>query len=262
MLVLASLLFPGALADVAVCNGVALSDTVPAPGAEGVPLDVRIGIVFDANTCASSNFERVVLKLAEDESKVATETTGLDDLDATHLAEVFPTADLLPDTAYVLELDPIEGAGELVSVGFTTGTTLVEGLTGEPTLSVQYAQYNRSRRVPSEIEMSWSVKAAQDPDTLSVLQIKDSVVDRGIQSFAVPETGATERTLFWRDGERPDEVCPQVRQIDGTGVATEWSEPVCVNVAGGCGGCATGDGAGAGIVGMVAALGMLARRRR
>ncbi|MDP2306155.1 MAG: Ig-like domain-containing protein [Pseudomonadota bacterium] len=258
MLLLASLLVPTAIAEPLppACSMIALSDTVPAPGAVDVPLDARPAVVF-SDGCFGGDGWLVALTLAEDASEVAIVTAGLDDLATTLLVEVFPAEDLIPDTAYVLELTPDDGAGELVSVGFTTGTELVVGLTGEPVLSVQYAQYAAK---DGEIEVSWSVKAATDPDVLSVLQLRDAEGDRGIQSFVVPASGATERTLIWRDPVRPTEVCPQVRQIDGAGVATEWSEPVCTQVAG-CGGCAAGEGAGVGIFGVVAGLGMLVRRR-
>jgi MYXO-CTERM domain-containing protein len=254
LLLLASLFVTAAHAEPAYCGAIDIADTVPPPGAEGVPLDARPAIVF-ADGCRDARWG-VRLTLAEDGTEVPTVITGLDDLATTLLVEVFPAEDLLPETAYALELTPDDGAGELVSVGFITGATLVEGLTGEPTLSVQYAQYGGKANV---IEMSWSAKAAADPDMLSVLQLRDDALDRGIQSFAVPATGATERTLLWRDSTRPDEVCPQVRQIDGAGVATEWSEPVCTAVSG-CG-CASTSGTGAGIVGIVVALGLLVRRR-
>lgn len=250
------LLVPAAAAYtlLADCSPMAVSDTVPPPNGLEVPLDARPAVTF-FDGCGGGGAWQAVLTLTEDGSVIPSVTTGLDDLTLTFLAEVFPDEELLPETEYTLQLTP-EG-GEMVSVGFTTGLTYVEGLTGTPVLTVSTTRHDARERA---LSVSWSVKAAADPDVLSVLQLRDAEVDRGIQSFVVPASGATERTLTWEEPDRPAEVCPQVRQIDGAGVATAWSEPVCTAVSA-CG-CAAGQGPWAGLVGILAALGMMLRRTR
>ncbi|MDP2313882.1 MAG: hypothetical protein Q8P41_13325 [Pseudomonadota bacterium] len=232
------------------CSGnFAVADAVPGPGAPEVPFDARPAITFDGDECRGGLSWTPTLRRTDDETEVPLEATT--DLAGTHLLELFPVGALDPDTAYTVSLTPID-SGEVVEFGFTTGLGEVAGLAGEPQLTVDSVSFAKR----TGITLTWTAKGATDPDGLSILQIQDASAERPIHSFVVPGTGSMEQTVVWTYTDRPAEVCPQVRQLDGTGLATEWTEPTCAKV----GGCSTTGESRAG-VGIVAMAMLLARRR-
>ncbi len=241
------------------CNGLDIVDTVPSNGATDVPVDVRVAVVFGEGGCVPALGTEVTLADADGTAIPVALGPGSDDPDGTWLIELVTDEAFVPETSYVVTMTP-PFSGEVSQMGFTTGTGTVVGLTGTPSLRVEETRWE------SESERSWgglvsldlAIEPAEDPDGLSVVQVKDADRDdHGVQSFRVPASGAKHVTVSWIDGRRPDEVCPQVRQIDGKGVATEWSEPACADVPG----CSTASGPpalGLALLGMLTAA---ARRR-
>lgn len=235
-----------------VCAGFEVADTVPRPGAVDVPVDVRPAVTFTEGCIGPSAWEASLLR-DEDGAEVTVASAPHAELAESFLFEIFPEAALDPMTAYTLTVSAFEG--ESVEVGFTTGTGTVAGLTAAPTVSVESAGWDRGA---GELIVALRATPAADPDALSVLQVKDEAINRGVQSFVVPATGDVAATVVWKDSRKPDEVCPQVRQIDGAGVATDWSTPDCVPVST-CG-CATTTPT-AGVLGVALVLAMAIRRR-
>jgi hypothetical protein len=239
------------------CNGVVLADTVPSAGATGVPVDTRVAIVFGAGGCASARGWAASLADPAGNAVRLEEGPGSEIPDDTWLIELFADEPLAAETEYVLTMTPPD-AGEVAEMGFTTGSGMVAGLTGAPALRVEDARWagESDRSYAGLVSLDLVVEPAEDPDGLSVIQVRDADRDRGIQSFRVPAAGSMGVTVDWADGRRPAEVCPQVRQIDGAGVTTAWSEPECSSVPL-CGTASGAPGLGLVLVGMLAA----ARRR-
>ncbi|MES2640697.1 MAG: Ig-like domain-containing protein [Myxococcota bacterium] len=241
-----------------VCGaGLGVTGMVPSPGAEDVPVDLRPAITF-GSTCGQPGAWSASLVGVSDGAEVGVASADDIALGQTHLLELFPDAPLEPDTAYTFALVP--ELGEALSFGFTTGTHTVAGLTGAPTLTLESARFTPWRGGwPSTLEVTIQAAPATDPDALSVLQVKDANGDLAIDAFVAPTSGAAARLLTWTDVDDPGEVCLQVRQIDGVGVATDWSAPDCVKVPP-CG-CSTG-GAFTGGLGLLLAPLVLLRRSR
>ncbi|MDP2313883.1 MAG: hypothetical protein Q8P41_13330 [Pseudomonadota bacterium] len=228
-----------------------VADAVPGPGAAEVPFDARPAITFVDGTCSGGLEWAVGVARTADEADVpVTSESALAD---THLLELFPEEPFEPDTAYTITLTPLD-SGELVELGFTTGTGEVAGLTGAPQLTPGSATFDKRA---GTLTFTWTAKGAADPDGLSILQVRDANVHRSIHSFVVPGTGSMGQAVEWEDSIKPDEVCAQVRQIDGTGAATEWSEPVCTDLVGGCSTTGTNGGG----VALIVAAALLSRRR-
>ncbi|MES2644920.1 MAG: Ig-like domain-containing protein [Myxococcota bacterium] len=235
-----------------VCNGFDVTDTVPMTGAENVPVDARPAVTF-APGCSGATDWSAVLARTEDSVGIAFATGLQDELDLSRLLEVFPEADLDPTTGYTLTLSSFEG--EAITAGFTTGTGRVAGLDGAPTVTVERTTSDRAN---GALTVDLLVTPAADPDGLSILQVKDGALNRGVQSFVVPPTGDMTFPIVWGNSDQPDEVCPQVRQLDGAGVPTEWSTEACVAVAA-CGCASTSPSAG--LLGLALALALTIRRR-
>jgi MYXO-CTERM domain-containing protein len=234
-------------------NGLAVTDTVPGSGAADVPVDVRPAVTFGPSCGALQGW---TITLADaDGAEVASTSADVSTVFETNLVELFPEADLAPLSGYSLTITPDDS--EAVTLGFTTGETTVAGLTGAPTVTAKPAIYDDKTR---GLSVELRIVPATDPDQLSVLQVRDADGTLPIQSFVLPGTGEVERTVAWVDLDEPGELCLEVRQFDGAGVATEWASAECVAVGAGCG-CASG-GAGAGLLGLLVAPLLLLRRRR
>lgn len=225
-------LVSGAWAKVS-CGGLSLVGTVPSDAVD-VPVDVRLAGIY-AGDCpyfsplslVLADADGVELALVEEDEDVVAET-GLLTL----------AYDLDPDTTYQL--------GDTWSiVTFTTGTGTVVGLDGVPTLDTVEAIRGQASSAPP-VSISVTATPANDPDELSILQLRNGA-DSSITSVRVTSSVVT-ASLSVSD---TSEVCPQIRQLDGTGAATGWSEPVCVPVTGS--GCSSA-GANAGALAVLAAL--------
>ncbi|MES2644921.1 MAG: hypothetical protein V4850_35875 [Myxococcota bacterium] len=208
------------------CSGGSVTDTVPAPGATGVPIDIRLAaLVIDAG-CLTGVDWAFTLTRADSGALVAEATAAESELVATGLGELFPPV-LDPLTAYVFT---VEQDFLVAEVGFTTGEGLVAGVDGVPILTDVAAQWQREDetvRVRGGTSVTWNATPAADPDGLSILQIPDDATERD-HATHLAETGSG--WMFWAGDSRPAQVCPKVRQIDGKGVATAFSAPVCVDV--------------------------------
>lgn len=214
------------------CEGPRVTGTVPSAGATAVPIDVRLAAVFDDDGCQKGAGWTLTLTRADDGTVVAESAAGEEQVVETALLELFPPV-LAPTTEYVLAIAS-EFDGVVVEVGFTTGEGLVVGLDGAPVLTEAVADWQRMGPSPGTggvITLEWSAQPVADPDSLSLLQLVDGAMERD------PDTrlaGNVPASTSWQSTRRPDDVCPKVRQIDGKGVATAFSEPICVAAGRGC----------------------------
>lgn len=228
-------------------------EVLPASGAVA-PGDARPALVFNDDGCQASTAPWMArLVNAAGEIVPTTLGEGSDDVPATWLIELFPDAALevgQPYTVEVLQEDEL-----LFSSEFTPSDATVAGIDGEPTLAVDGLWWDTSE---GRLSAGLTLTAAADPDGLSVLQVRDSSVDRGIQTVVAPTDGPLHTDASWLDSRKPDEVCLQVRQIDGAGRATDWSDPVCEKARSSCSTVGTGPALGAALL----ALGLAAGRRR
>lgn len=222
------------------CGGLSLVGTVPSDAVD-VPVDVRLAGIF-AGDCASYTLLSLVLA----------------DVGGVELARVEEEEDVVAETglltlAYDLDADTTYQLGDTWSiVTFTTGSGAVVGLDGAPTLDTVEAVRGESSSAPP-VSITVTATPANDPDDLSILQLRDGS-DSSITSVRVTSDVVTASLSVGDTGE----VCPQIRQLDGTGAATEWSEAVCVPVTGtGC----SSAGANAGVLALLAALVGVGKRR-
>jgi hypothetical protein len=222
------------------CDGLSLVGTVPSSGID-VPVDVRLAGIF-AGDC--HGYSSISLMLT--------------DADGVGLARVEEDEDVVAETglltlAYDLDPDTTYQLGDTWSiVTFTTGSGAVVGLDGVPTLDTVEAVRGESSSAPP-VSMTVTATPANDPDDLSILQLRDGA-DSSITSVRVTSSVVIASLSV----EEASEVCPQIRQLDGTGAATEWSEPVCVPVTGA--GCSSA-GANAGVLAVLVALAGVGKRR-
>jgi hypothetical protein len=208
------------------CSGGSVTGTVPAPGATDVPIDIRLAALVVDHGCLTGVDWTFTLTRADSGALVAEATTAEAQLVEAALGELFPPV-LDPLTAYVFT---VRQDFLVAEVGFTTGEGLVVGLDGVPMLTDVAAQWQRedgSVRVRGGTSLTWNAAPAADPDGLSILQIADDATERN-HATSLAETGSG--WMFWASDSLPAQVCPKVRQIDGKGVATAFSEPVCVDV--------------------------------
>jgi hypothetical protein len=231
-------------------GGIALASTLPDWGATGVPVDIRPAVTFEDTCYGEALAVEASLIRDSDGAELAAIAADADALAENHLIELFPDVPLDSEAAYTLIIAP-EGDEE-VRVGFTTGTTTVNGLTGAATVSLESA-WSQDGVLHANI----GIVPAADPDTLSILQVRAAALPT--QSFLANERssvgGTIQTPLFWIDSIGVDELCLEVRQIDGAGRATAWSEPSCAEVSAvdACG-CATGTPVSCAIGVAVAAL--------
>lgn len=251
------LLSSASATPMAVCSdGVLPVGSAPASGATDVPVDARIAVVF-SEQCSGSAFTWTATLRDEATLTEVPTTLGSDTIATSLLLELFPVEPLAPDTAYLLSVLATD-TSESVELGFTTGRGEVTSLTGEPTLVTGDVLWLRSLKAPiTTLQVEIEAEPAADPQGLSVVQVRIPEEPTQLRTFEATEPIV--EALRWTDIERPAEVCPQVRQIDGLGVATEWSEGECVPVPGLC--STGGRLSGLEVIGMVAVLWRSRRRR-
>jgi hypothetical protein len=239
-------LLPAAHAYTIVCNGFDATATVPASGAVDVPVDVRLAITF-ADGCQTRTPISAEL-IGPDGAVIATTIgEGSDDVAATHLFELFPDEDLAADSDYLFRFT--SDSGEMTTVPFRTGSGRVTPLEGTPTLLDTTIAWSKPTST-----VSLTVEVVPDPTGLSILEVTDDL--HGANTFPAPTDGQTTVTFPWADSVRPAELCPTVRQVDGAGVATEFTAADCAPVPL----CATSPAAGL-LAAVAAALAAFTRRK-
>ena len=229
----------------------AVVDTVPRSGATNVPVDLRLAAVFEGD-CGGPSTVTLVLTQADDGTEVATTSLAWTGASG-QIYELFPDAELSPETEYVFTVLPDDGSGEVTEIGFTTGTGRVSGFEGMPALVIESATSSRDSGV---ILTTGTLSAAEDPERLSLIVMTASGAGSG--SAVVSMDGAGARQDTWTGGA--GELCVQVTQIDATGLAVD-GEPACaeVEVTGSLFGC-NSAGAGASALGVLLAIGLVRRR--
>lgn len=231
------LLLPFAHAYTILCNGLQVVGTVPAAGATDVPIDARPALVFTDGCPTTTGF---TVELTGPEGAVPG-SFDASDLASTHLLELFPDAELAPDTDYTLSFG--SETTERTTVAFRTGADRVEPLTGEPAVVT-----SELRWAAKNLNVQATIHAIPDPTGLSVLTVTDGV--HGSNAFLAEADGPTDIDLSWAQATRPEETCLTIAQIDGAGRRTEGVSGDCEPVPL----CATSPAAGA----LAAALGALA----
>ncbi len=221
-----------------------------------MPVDARIAVVFREQCSGSGYAWTATLRDSDTLSEVAT-TVASAEIAANMLLELIPVAPLTADTAYLVSVVATD-TSETMELGFTTGSGTVTGLSGAPTLATGDVTWLRSLKPPiTTLVVEVEAEPAVDPQGLSVVQVRIPEEPAQVRTFEA--TGPIVEALRWTDLAHPAEVCPEVRQIDGRGVATEWSVGECVAVPGLC--ATTGGRLGAfGMFGVAVAV--LRRSRR
>lgn len=244
------------------CSGLALVDSVPSAEATGVPVDTRVALVFGEGGCFTPSGWDAVLTNA-DGAEVGRLVHG-DDPNEEWLLALTHDAPLAPDTAHVVTVTAEDE--ETVVFGFTTGSGTVAGITGEPRFEVTETRWQEDsdRSFSGLVSLDLAITPAEDPDGLSVIQVRaPDFMHPDPRSYRVPAEGPMTVTAHWMSGPAIEEMCVQVRQIDGLGIATEWSGKVCAAVDTGprplCG--TTRPTPALGLV-LLGALGAAVRRRR
>lgn len=243
------------------CSGLSLVDTVPSAEATGVPVDTRVALVFGEGGCVTASGWNAVLATAD-----GVEIGWLpgSDPDEEWLLTLARDEPLAPDTAYVVTVTAEDE--EAIVFGFTTGTGTVAGITGEPTFEVTDTRWQAEsdRSFDGLVSLDLAITPAADPDGLSVIQVRaPDFMHPDPRSYRVPADGPMAITANWMSGPTIDEMCVQVRQIDGLGVATDWSEPVCAAVdTGPAAICGTTSGASLGALVLAGLAGLIRRGRR
>lgn len=209
-------------ADVA-CEPAYVSRTLPSNGATGVPVDAQIVIDLEGNCGGPSFFEIGLYGLDEAGAETLIESVEAPYVDVSALLVMTPGEELAPNADYVVKIVPSDGWGEMTEISFTTGEGSVQGLgEGRPeVLSLSAVSYDPTAAL---IDVSWSaeLKAASDPDGLSVLLALDPADNETIWAGAIP-TGDRASFSGWFGSTDPiSELCVQFVQVDGAGA---WSLP-------------------------------------
>jgi uncharacterized protein (TIGR03382 family) len=232
------------------CDPVRVTGTVPAPEQVEVPVDTWIAATIAGDCGGSTGYTFAVARA--DGTLVASQAFPEDEVLDDGLLDFVPDAPLDPDTAYVLSITG-DGGGEESAVGFTTGDATVTGMSGAPSVTADGYTWSADQHRNT---VDWSGTAADDPDHLSIVQVRDSAdTSLPVRSEAVPASGGLDAETVWTGSRRPARICLQARQLDATGAITDWSGEDCV--AGGCDAVGAPASAGATLL----ALALLGRRR-
>lgn len=223
---------------------------MPASGNDDMPVNVVPALVVGGDGCFEARWHVTLRAEGEDEAAV----------DLTHdieedgpLIELFPEAELLPKTAYVIDALAESSGAESSQVGFHTWTDHVGDASANPEIS--------------ELEASWTdgvltvsslVLAAEDVDA------NVTTLQREGRTLAAAITNGSANVLVAgsvREGSAPEELCVIAHR---RGYAGAWleSEEACVAVVEevACG-CASNNGGGEGVVAAVVALFGVCRRK-
>ncbi len=250
-------------ADVAApedCGGTTVYVTSPPPLATDVPIDVVPAGLLEAGGCGGASWVATLVNAGTGAEIARVEHPEGDG----SLIEVDPGGPLDPETTYTLRFEPTDGSGELVEIGFTTGTDTAAGLDGGPTL--ESALVTWSRNSPMVIQAEINVAASADGATIVTFGVEDGG-DIAYTSATGPTT--VRLTGFTDDGpaEPPEEVCVVARQRD---IAGRWTDAPSDCVApeivrdtdsGGCFNVTRGAPTG-GLLGLLLAAGLARRKSR
>lgn len=208
--------------------------TSPAPVATDVPLDVVPAGLLSKESCADGTWKATLLVAATGDEIVSitqAESEG-------RLLEVDPGAPLEPDTIYTLRFEPTSGGGELVEIGFTTGSGTTVGLDGAPSLESSGATWSQiGREGQLTVQAEINAVASEDGATIVAFGVEGQQ-DLDYTSVTGPATVLL-TGFAGSTPEAPDQVCIVARQRDMAGAWTE-SEPDCTspdtvrNESGGC----------------------------
>ncbi|HJN74517.1 MAG TPA: hypothetical protein QGF58_11340 [Myxococcota bacterium] len=243
------------------CSLVTVTDTLPGPEAVGVPLDVSPAALFWGDCDGPDQW---TLEITEDGEVVASDVFDFDWSGRPQQMRLHLDVELAPDTDYELRVVPGEGGySEPATVGFTTGTELSGGLSGDPLITEAEAWfYDFDTSV--EVGGSFTVSPAIDADGLSLLHFVDE--DGEILQTRVVGDGEVEFTAqtTWATSAPTEDICYSVFQEDAAGLASAV-ETVCVGaderfVEEDRRGCSTGGLAPTALFGLIGLLGL--RRRR
>lgn len=209
---LVSLSFAEPSADMQECGYMSVSVTSPAPLATGVPIDVVPAALLTGQSCGSQSW-LVTLVDASTGDEVAAITHVEDD---GALIEIDLGADLAPDTTYPVRFEPLDGLGEHVEIGFTTGSGTTVGLDGAPTVESAAAAWSREGVLTVQAEIG--VAASVDGPSIVAFALEG-----GDDLAYTSATGPTFARLsgFTFASEAPAEVCVVARQRD---LAGRWAE--------------------------------------
>lgn len=249
-------LLPAAHAYTVLCSPY-VAQTLPAPGALYVPLDVRPLAIFDGESCRESwGFEAELLDA--DGAVVAASAvsvSGPDDGPRPFIS-VESAAELLPNAAYILRITPTLG-GAATEVGFTTGEGYAEAV-GEwpPTLTLSAASRDKA-------EGWWTLSAmgvvSGEPDVSGFSSLFVMNEDGQVVEALLPDAaGLAQLSTQWTAAESGPSLCLSAVQADGAGVEGVVSEPRCARAERRL--CSASPSAGRSALAVV--LGVLLMRRR
>lgn len=249
-MILLTLLDP-AQAYVIACRPEFITATLPAAGAEGVPVDVLPAFVWE-NQCEAGGSYTASLwqgdtELASEDFERPDDFAGLERLMLQDLLE--------PETTYLLQ---VEGQhGTLAESEFTTGSHQVLGAEAPEVSSVEHQAW-RVRTKPWSLWTTVEGSLGADEDALSAVRLVD-------------EDGRVLAASAWEDfhlrvyeaglDEAPEQRCVTLIQEDGLGTPSEPLE-LCeaveadTDLVGGC----SSTPAGASL--LLGLLGLLGLKRR
>lgn len=219
LLTLSTLTFsPDALADAAMeapeCDMVFVSDSVPAAGQEGVPVDIQPAVIFSGDCDGPSQW---TLELSAGDDVIESQVIDFDFGVPTALARM-SIDELAPDSDYELRVIPgDEGWAEGAAIAFSTGSGRVQGIQAPTILDIDAHTFGGE---DAWVEAHLEIEPGADPDDVSIVYI-----ERDGGSLAVG-TGDAERLFWFGEWNGVDDLCLSITQENGLGEATV-SEPVC-----------------------------------
>jgi hypothetical protein len=196
------------------CGGTRVYVTSPPPLATDVPIDVLPAGLLEEGRCSTEPWLATLVHAGTGE-EIARVTHGVAD---GALIEVDPGGPLEPETTYTLHFEPEGGIGEVVEIGFTTGTGTAAGLDGGPTL--ESALVSWSRNSPMVIQAEINVAASADGATIVTFGVEDGG-DIAYTSATGPTTVRLTGLTADAPAEPPEEVCVVARQRD---IAGRWTD--------------------------------------
>lgn len=248
--------------DMAPCTAGFASFSQPMPGATGVPLDVSPAVVIEAEGCGVPGEWTLTLKTSVDGAVVHTVALSA----ASGLAELTPDGLLLPDTDYVLIVEPNDMSAGPAEIAFTTGFDTSVADAPVPTLSAVSAQFDAGTpRLSLDATATLGQTAGRD----LIVQFLDASKDPYAATSVITDVSAMGTSLgaSWSSTRArmsaPASWCvaARARNIDGS-----WaeSEVTCVDVEV-VDSVGRGCNAGAGVpvaAGVMLAMAALGARRR
>ncbi|MEZ4316012.1 MAG: hypothetical protein R3F61_00840 [Myxococcota bacterium] len=225
-MLLVTLAFAEQAAAPADCAIAALSESIPADGATGVPVDIAPLLVFRGSCGVAAPYNLRVYLASDPITPVHEDVydfAAFEPAGESWLLEAdFGT--LLPDTAYDIEME--SEWGERVLLGFTTGSGTIDPVVGGvPGITLDYASQvaHGGGLYTTEVEVTVTSVGSGD----GVYRIREDGFDRAV----VLASGASDTvSLSWSSFEKQKEICVSVIERDGAGSWFGPSELSCVSV--------------------------------